>query len=153
MGVYDLTARRTAKREPVGFFHWALARLDPALGFVGWLDARTAPKPPEGELTCDTLAEFAAADRPQEPWIMVTEFETEPGNDDLERVLEYMLRFRRERRPPSHPRLKYLVGGVLLNLTGPPQLDALAMPLPGMPKFDLDGRVVRIALREEDAAA
>jgi hypothetical protein len=83
----------------------------------------------------------------------VAEFQTEPRNDDLERVLEYMLRFRRERRPPADPRLKYLVGGVLLNLTGPRQPDGLAIPLPGMAEFGLGGRVVRLALREEDAAA
>jgi hypothetical protein len=152
VGRVDVTARRAAKRAPVGFFRWALPRLDPALAFAGWLDARTAPEPPETELTCDALAEFAAPARPEEPWILVAEFQTEPRNDDLERVLEYMLRFRRERRPPSDPRLKYLVGGVLLNLTGPRQPDGLAMALPGMAEFGLGGRVVRLALREEEAA-
>jgi hypothetical protein len=151
--MFDVTARRTAKREPPGFFRWVLPRLDPALTFAGWLDARTAPPPPETELTCDALAEFAAGERPEEPWILVAEFETEPRHDDLERVLEYMLRFRRERRPLSDPRLKYLVGGVLLNLTGPRQPDVLAMPLPGMAEFGLGVRVVRVAVREEDAAA
>lgn len=153
MGMFDWTARRAAKREPVGFFHWALPRLDPVLAFLGWLDARTAPPPPETELTCDALAEFVAADRPQEPWMLVAEFQTAPRPDDLERVLEYMLRFRRERRAQSDPRLKYFVGGLLLNLTGPPQPDVLSMPLPGMGEFGLSGRVPRLALREEDAAA
>ncbi len=153
MGIYDTTARRAAKREPVGFFRRVLPRLDPALAFAGWLDARTAPAPPETELTCDALAEFAFAGRPEEPWIFVTEFQTEPRHDDLERALEYVLRFRRERRPASDPRLKYLVGGVLLNLTGPRQPEVLSMPLPGMAEFGLGSRVVRLALREEDAAA
>jgi hypothetical protein len=153
VGRFDVTARGTAKREPVGFFRWVLPRLDPALSFVGWLDARTAPQPPETELTCDALAEFATAGRPEEPWIFVTEFQLEPKENDLERTLEYMLRFRRERRPTSDPRLKYQVGGVLLHLTGPAQPDLLAMPLPGMTEFGLGGRVVRMALREEDAAA
>jgi hypothetical protein len=150
--MFDVTARRAAKRDPAGFFRWAVPRLDPALAFTGWLDARTAPLPPETELTCDALAEFAAPARPEEPWIIVAEFQTEPRHDDLERVLEYMLRFRRERRSSSDERLKYQVGGVLLNLTGPPQPDALVMSLPGMAEFGLVGRVVRRALREEDAA-
>lgn len=153
MGRFDVTARQTAKREPVGFFRWTLPRLDSALAFAGWLDTRTAPQLPEGELTCDALAEFATAGRPEIPWIFVTEFQTEPKEDDLERALEYMLRFRRERRPSSDRRLKYLVGGLLLSLTGPAQPDLLAMPLPGMAEFGLGGRVVRMALREEDAAA
>jgi hypothetical protein len=152
VGRFDVTARRTAKREPIGFFRWTLSRLDPALVFAGWLDARTAPQPPESELTCDALAEFVTAGRPEQPWIFVAEFQTGPKEDDLERALEYMLRFRRERRPSSDPRLKYLVGGVVLNLTGPAQPDQLAMPLPGMAEFGLGGRVVRLALREEDAA-
>jgi hypothetical protein len=153
MGVFDLTARRAAKRDPAGFFLWALPRLDPALSFVGWLDTRTVPSPPETELTCDALAEFAAAGRPGEPWVLVAESQTEPTGDDLERLMEYMFRFRRERRPSADPRLKYLMGGVILNLTGPRQPDTLAMPLPGMAEFGVGGRVVRVALREEDAAA
>lgn len=152
MGVFDMTARRVAKREGVGFFRWILPSLGPALAFVGWLDARTAPPAPETELTCDALAEFADPARPEEPWILVTEFQTEPRHDDLERVLEYAFRFRRERRPQRDPRLKYLVGGVMLNLTGPPQPDTLQMALPGMPEHAAGGRVVRRALREEDAA-
>jgi hypothetical protein len=151
--MFDVTARRSAKREPVGLFRWTLPRLAPTLTFAGWPDARTAPPLPETELTCDALAEFATVGRPEEPWIIVTEFQTEPRNDDLERVLEYMLRFRRERRSVSDPRLKYQVGGVLLNLTGPRQPDTVAMALPGMAGYGLTGRVVRLALREEDAAA
>ena len=152
MGVFDHTARRAAKREPAGFFRWLLPRLDPDLAFAGWLDTRTAPPPPESELTCDVLAEFLARERPEEPWVLVVEFQSEPRGDDLERALEYALRFRRERRPTWDPRLKYLVGGVLLNLTGPPQTDALSMSLPGLPEFGLVGRVVRLAVRAEEAA-
>jgi hypothetical protein len=77
VGKFDVTARRAAKREPVGFFRWTLPRLDPALAFAGWLDARTAPEPPGTELTCDALAEFAAPARPEEPWILVAEFQIE----------------------------------------------------------------------------
>jgi hypothetical protein len=39
MGMFDVTARRTAKREPVGFFRWTMPRLDPAMVFAGWLAA------------------------------------------------------------------------------------------------------------------
>jgi hypothetical protein len=149
MGRFDTTARRAAKREPLGFFRWTLPRLDPAVVFAGWLDARTVPPREESELTCDALAAFRAADRPEEPWIVVAEFQTEPRHDDLERLIEYALRFRRERRPTSDPRLKYLVGGLLLNLTGPQQPDTLAMPMPGMPEYALGAgcSVWRCAMR------
>jgi hypothetical protein len=153
MGVFDQTARRAAKRDGVGFFLWAMPGLDPALAFMGWLDTRTVPQPAETELTCDALAEFASATRPEEPWVFVAEFQTEPRGDDLEQLLEYMFRFRRERRPASDPRLKYNVGGVIFNLTGPPQPDTLDMPIPQMAGFGTHDRLVRRALRTEDAAA
>ena len=36
--------------------------------------------------------------------MLVSEFQAEPTEDDLERLIEYMFRFRRERRPavPIH---------------------------------------------------
>ena len=65
MGVFDNTARRAAKGNGVGFFQWTMPLLNPAVTFTDWLDARTAPPPPETELTCDALAEFATADHPE----------------------------------------------------------------------------------------
>jgi hypothetical protein len=153
MGVFDNTARRAAKRDAVGFFRWTIPTLDTALPFVGWLDARTVPPPPETELTCDSLAEFLDKDRPESPWMVVTEFQTVPTSDDLERLLEYIFRFRRERRPSYDPRLKYLVAGVLVNLTGPEQPDTLSMALPGVAKCCMNGSVVRFAMREQNAVA
>jgi hypothetical protein len=38
--MFDVTARRAAKREPVGFFPWLLPLLAPELSFASWLDAR-----------------------------------------------------------------------------------------------------------------
>ena len=146
MGRFDTTARRTAKREPIGFFRWVMPRLDASLTFVGWLDARTTPHPPEGELTCDALAEFAIAGRPEEPWIIVTEFQTEPREDDLGSASPSMFSaFAASRGPASDRRLKYRVGGLMLNLTGPAQSDQLDMPLPGMVEFGLGGRIARVA--------
>jgi hypothetical protein len=153
VSVFDTNARRAAKADAAGFFRWVMPGLDPSLSFARWLDPRTVPAPREAELTSDTLAEFLNPARPEGPWIFVTEFMTEPTGDDLERVLEYMTRFRRERRPESDPRLKYNVGGVILNLTGPPQPDTLAMPVPGLTGIGTQFRATRRAMREEDAGA
>jgi hypothetical protein len=150
---FDTTGRRTAKRNPVGFFDWHVPQFVAAVPFTRWLDARTVPAPPEGELTCDALAEFLDPNHSEAPWILVSEFQTEPREDDLERVVEYAIRFRRERRPESDPRLKYLVGGLILNLTGPEQSDSLSMALPGIPEIGITLRVKRVAVREQDARA
>ncbi len=151
MGVFDITARRTAKRLPVGFAGWTMPSLDRGYQFNGFLDARTAPPPTEPELTCDTLAEFRHPDRPAEPWIFLWEFFTEPSGDDLEKLLEYLVRFRRECRPVFDRRLKYNVGGVLIHLTGPAQADEISLLVPGSRDHGLWFRSIQWSLREQDA--
>jgi hypothetical protein len=148
MGAFDVTSRRAAKRVPIGFSGWTMSVLDPGYSFTGFLDARTAPPPTEPELTCDTLAEFRHPDRPAEPWIFLWEFFTEPSGDDLEKLLEYLIRFRRECRPVFDPRLKYNVGGVLIHLTGPPQADELKLIVPGSRDHGLWFRAIQWSLRE-----
>ena len=86
-------------------------------------------------------------DRPEQPWILVAEFQTEPSNDDLERVLEYMLRFRRERRPM--PRLAFEISGRrrAAESDGPGAARTTwTMRLPGKAEFGLTCRVVRPGL-------
>jgi hypothetical protein len=153
VGVFDTNARRAAKIDAASFLRWVMPDLDPALTFTRWLDPRTVPEPREPELTGDALAECIDPAKSEEPWIFVTEFMTEPAGDDLERVLEYMIRFRRERRPESDPRLKYNVGGIILNLTGPRQGETLAMSVPGVTGAGTHFRAVRRAVREDDPAA
>jgi hypothetical protein len=153
MGVFDQTARRVAKRDGAGFFRWALPDLDPALTFVGWNDTRTAPEAGKKELTLDAVGEFANAVRPEEPWLFVVEFKAEPRADDLEQLAEYMMRCRHDRRPEADPRLKYLVGGVLIDLTGRRTMDTLNMTVPGMPSIGLSFRAAHRPISGEDAAA
>lgn len=151
MGVFDQTARRVAKRDGAGFFRWALPDLDPALTFVGWNDARTAPQAGHKELTLDAVGEFANAVRPEEPWLFVVEFKAEPKGDDVEQLLEYVIRCRRDRRPEAGPRLKYSVGGVLIDLTGKRTADTLNMPVPGLAGAGLSFRCAYRTLAAEDA--
>ncbi len=151
MGVFDQIARRVAKRDGAGFFRWALPDLDSALSFVGWSDTRTAPESGQKELTLDAVGEFANTARPEEPWLFVVEFKTGPRADDLEQLLEYLIRCRRERRPQSDPRLRYNVGGMLIDLTGQRKVDTLNMPVPGMPTFGLAFRGVPRPLAGENA--
>jgi hypothetical protein len=85
---------------------------------------------------------------PAEPVALVTEFQTEPAGDMLDRLNEYIARLRRELRAGG-----FRVLGALVNLTGPTQPDTLEMVLPGRPEVGLRLRVVQKTLREEDSAA
>ncbi|HKI38447.1 MAG TPA: hypothetical protein VKA46_41750 [Gemmataceae bacterium] len=141
-----------AKRDGVGFFRWILPGLDAWLRFVGWNDARTTAAATEPELTADAVCEFANSARPEEPWLFVVEFKLEPRGEDLDQLLEYVIRCRRDRRPAFDPRVKYSVGGVLIDLTGKRAADTLNMSVPGLAGVGLSFRTAHRPLATEDAA-
>src|SRR3954454_2141764 len=62
LGIYDQTARYTAKMDPPGLLRWLLPGVDPNLVFTRWLDTQTIPFPGGPDLRCDTVAELTPAD-------------------------------------------------------------------------------------------
>lgn len=153
MGQFDQAARYTAKLDPPAFLRWLLPGLDPALAFRGWLDTRTLPFPGEPDRTCDTVAELPDAAYIGRLWALIVEFQSEPDPEILERLLEYMIRLRREVRHGSDRRERYVTAAVLLNLTGPAQADVLDMVLPCAAEVRLRFRPMVRTLRDEDAVA
>jgi hypothetical protein len=153
MNDFDQAARYAAKLNPAGFFHWLVAGLDRVLVFRGWLDTRTLPFPGEPDRTCDTVGSFDPLTGTGLPWAIVVEFQSEPEADMLERLHEYVARFRREQRAGADRRVKYQVAAALVNLTGPVQPDTLEMLLPIAADFGLRLKVVLRTMREESAAA
>ena len=98
--------------------------------FQGWLDTRTLPFPGEPDRTCDTVAEMLDAAHLGRLWALIVEFQSEPDAEILDRLLEYMVRLRREvRHGPDH-RTQYWTAACLLNLTGPAQINEIDMALP-----------------------
>ena len=152
MGQFDQAARYTAKLDPPAFLRWLLPGLDPALAFQGWLDTRTLPFPGEPDRTCDTVAELLEAAHLGRLWALIVEFQSEPDPEILERLLEYMIRLRREVRHGPDRRGRYETAAVLLNLTGPPQTDVLDMVLACTAEVRLRFRPMVRTLRDEDAA-
>lgn len=152
MNDFDQAARYAAKLNPAGFFHWLVAGLDRVLVFRGWLDTRTLPFPGEPDRTCDTVGSFDHLTGAGLPWAIVVEFQSEPEADMLERLHEYVARFRREQRAGADRRVKYQVAVALVNLTGPVQPDTLEMLLPVSADFGLRLKVVLRTMREESAA-
>jgi hypothetical protein len=113
---FDQASRYGAKLDAQGFYRWLLG--DPTLLLQGWLDTRSLPFPGEPERTLDTVACLFAAAVPNEPWAVPLEFQLKPDSAMFGRLLEYLGRLWRERRPEGRHHRRYLVGAALVNLTG-----------------------------------
>src|SRR5262249_10512658 len=88
-----------------------------SLTFDGWLDTRSLPVPGEEDRTCDTVARLIDPAEPESPWAVPVEFQTRPDGALFGRLLEYLGRLWRERRPNGRAR-RYQVGAALVILTG-----------------------------------
>src|SRR5205085_8659363 len=141
-----------AKQDPPGFFRWLFRGGDPALAFDGWLDARRLALPAEGDLTCDTVAGFRHPDHPGLLFVLILELQAEGRGDVLERLLDYVVRLRREPPPEAARDLPLPVGAAVVNLTGAPRRRSLEVALPGVPECDWRFQVLQRNLREEDSA-
>ncbi len=152
MNRYDQAARYSLRSDPLGFLRWLVRGLAPALRFQGWLDTRTLPFPGSPDRTCDTVAELADVVAALGRWAVVTEFQTEPDPEILDRLLEYLARLRRALRWGPQRREKYQVVAALVSLTGPPKPHILEMALPGSDSPALHFRLAVRTLRDEEAA-
>ena len=130
--VFDQAARFCVQSDPIGFFLWLIRHLAAALLFQGWLDTRTLPFPGAPDRTCDLVAELAENAEADRRWAIVTEFQTDPDTEILDRELEYVALIRRGLRFGPQRRGKYQVVAALVNLTGPSQTDTLEMGLFGL---------------------
>src|SRR5262249_29249839 len=125
--------------------------LDTSLRFQGWLDTRTLPFPGITDRTSDTVAELIGALPEALRWALVTEFQTEPDAEILDRLLDYLARLRLALRYGPLPHPQYQVLGAFVSLAGAPQPDALTMALPGLSVPSLRLQVATRTLRGEDA--
>lgn len=146
---FDQASRYLAKQAPGGFVAWLTPGLRPTIRFQDWLDTRSLPFPGEGDRTCDTVACLLDAEPPEVWWALVIEFEIEPDSEMFGRLLEFLGRLWRERRPPGGGR--YQVAAAVVNLTGSWQTASRDLQLPGT-----DARtclqVVERNLARDDAA-
>jgi hypothetical protein len=130
VGVYDQAGRYTIKRHPEAFFTWRAPSLSAAWKWLRWQDTRTLAFPGLPDRVCDTVAEFELSTDSRRRCLVDVEVQAEPDEDMLERVGEYALRLRRERRYEQGPAGKYVVLGIVLNLTGDKQPRRLDMSVP-----------------------
>ena len=150
--IYDQASRFAVKVAPAGLLHWRLPKLDADLVFARWLETQHVPFPGEPDRRCDTVAEMVSASGRQPPWAFVIEVQSEPEAAMAERELEYVLGVRRQLRHGPHGRDKYLVGALLLNLTGPAQSGRLDMVPPGDTQLELHWGMDVCTMNGESAA-
>jgi len=152
-GRFDQGARYLARHRPTGLFGWLVPAFTAVWSFRSWLDTSRIAFPGEPDRVCDTVAEFTHWAERGRRCVLDAEFQAEPEPDMLERLGECAIRIRREIPRGTALADRYPVLSMLLNLTGPPQADALTMSVAELGGAGLHSRVVLFTLREMDAEA
>jgi hypothetical protein len=143
---YDKAGRYFIKRDPAGFFRWLLRRRDVA--FHAWIDARRLALPNQGDLTNDLVAAFRVGDG-FEALCLELQAESEAGSA-ARLLLGYVPRLLSEPAAPGSLVLQ-AAGGVVINLTGPPQPAGVEYRPTLAPDCWLAGGIAQRSLRQEDA--
>ena len=115
---FDLTARRVARLDPVGFFCWLLTAFVQTLRFAGWLDPRSTPEGADPEVTGDTVARLEALVEMGPPWLFPVEFQTAPDPGMFGRLQKEVGEWWNDLRPDELPDSRYQVCAAVVNLTG-----------------------------------
>jgi hypothetical protein len=118
MGVFDQAARYAAQEaaEPV------VARLvrgrRESLRFREWVESRTTPLPGERDRTADRVAALLDEAAPEQPWLLLAEFQAEHDPDKLDVTLIEVARLRMEVRHGPNRKSRYKVLAAMIYLRG-----------------------------------
>jgi hypothetical protein len=130
MGVFDQAARYAAQAEPEAVLSRLLSGTGATLPLREWLDTRTTPRPGERDLTADLVAALVNESLPNQPWLLVFEFQAQHDPDKLDATLAEAARLRIQVRHGEDRRGKYNVCPALVYLRGRCVPDMLDMTLP-----------------------
>lgn len=100
-----------------GLIAWLLGLKQGDFTFQGWLDTRSIPFPGQPDRTCDTVAHLTNELAHGVPWAVPFEFQSEPDPEMPGRLLEYLGRVWREKKPDPHRGSRFCVGAAVVNLT------------------------------------
>jgi len=151
VGMFDQSARYATQAEPEAVLSRLLRGTGATLRLREWLDTRTTPRPGKPDLTADLVAALVNESQPDQPWLLVFEFQAQHDPDKLDVTLAEAARFRIVVRHGEDGRGKYNVCPALVYLCGRCLPDVLDMTLP-------DGHGIRNAplvwnLEADSAAA
>lgn len=131
MGVLDQAARYGAQADPEAVVGRVLRTANASLRFRGWVDTRMTPRPGHRDSTADRVAELANDAAPEEPWLLIFEFQSQHDPDKLDVTLAEAAQLRVEARHGAERRHKYNVLVSLVYLRGTCPESVLDMTLPG----------------------
>jgi hypothetical protein len=130
MGVFDQAARYATLAEPGPVLSRLLSGTGAGLAFREWVDTRTTPRPGERDRTADRVAALVHESAPEQPWLLVFEFQAQHDPDKLDATLAEAARLRIEVRHGAERRGRYNVCTALIYLRGRCPQAVLDMTLP-----------------------
>ncbi len=131
MGVLDQAARYAAQADPEIVVRRVLREVHASLQFRAWVDTRTTPRPGQPDRTADRIAELVENNNPQQPWLLLFEFQAQHDPDKLEVTLVEAAQLRLELRHGQERRGKYNIVVALIYLQGTCPESIVDMTLPG----------------------
>ncbi len=130
MGVFDQAARFASQADAEVVPSRLLAASGLTLSFRDWLDTRALPLPGGADRTADLVAALTDPGTPDNPWLMVLEFQARVDADKLDVTLEEVAILRARVRHGEDRKGKYKVMAGLVYLQGRCPEDVLDMTLP-----------------------
>jgi hypothetical protein len=118
---FDEAGRYLARITPGDFFRWVLRQFWKGLRWNRWLGERTTPLPRQPEQVGDLVAELEQVEPPGPPWLVPTEFQTQPDPTMTGRLLKKLGSLWLEHRPDPLPDSRHQLVAVVINLTGTPE--------------------------------
>jgi hypothetical protein len=130
MGVLDQAARYATHADPECVIARVMRSTGLELRFRRWVDTRLTPKPGQRDRTADRVAELVEAGNPEQPWLLVFEFQAQHDPDKLDITLVEAGQLRVEQRHGENRRGKYNVLVALVYLRGECPESVVNMTLP-----------------------
>ena len=87
MGVLDQAARYAAQADPEVPVRRVLRGVSATVHFRAWVDTRLTPQPGQRDRTADRVAELADDETPENPWLLIFEFQSQHDPDKLDITL------------------------------------------------------------------
>jgi hypothetical protein len=151
MGAFDQAARYAYRAEPESVTRRLLRNVSEPLAFRELMDTRTTPLPGERDRTADTVAALDDQAHPEQPWLLVVEFQAQHDPDKLDVSLVTAARMRADYRHGVDRQGKYKVLVGLVYLQGQCPESLLDMTVSGGAGTRHQPLVWNVA--EDDAAA